>query len=105
MNALGWAIPLFIILAGQYHLANWYKECNLPADWRIATTDNSWTTNEKGMDWIRYFDFHTVSRTKGTYRLLILDGYESHYSKEFDNYCKEYNIIALCMPLYSLHIL
>jgi len=24
VNALGWAIPLFIILARQYHLANWY---------------------------------------------------------------------------------
>ena len=40
VNALGWAIPPFIILAAQYHLANWYTECNLPADWRIATTDN-----------------------------------------------------------------
>jgi hypothetical protein len=45
VNALGWAIPPFIILAAQYHLANWYTECNLPADWRIATTDNGWTTN------------------------------------------------------------
>lgn len=41
VNASGWAIPPFIILAAQYHLANWYQECSLPADWRIATTDNS----------------------------------------------------------------
>jgi hypothetical protein len=26
VNALGWAIPPFIILAAQYHLANWYTE-------------------------------------------------------------------------------
>ncbi|KAL2132430.1 hypothetical protein VTI74DRAFT_3799 [Chaetomium olivicolor] len=26
--------------AAQYHLANWYAECNLPANWRIATTEN-----------------------------------------------------------------
>jgi hypothetical protein len=50
VNALGWAIPLFIILAAQYHLANWYTECNLPADWRITTTDNGWTTNTVGLD-------------------------------------------------------
>jgi len=24
VNALGWAIPPFIILAGRYYLANWY---------------------------------------------------------------------------------
>ena len=40
VNALGWAIPPFIILAAQYHLANWCTEGNLQADWRIGTTDN-----------------------------------------------------------------
>jgi len=105
VNALGWAIPPFIILAGQYHLANWYQKCNLPATWRIATTDNGWTTNEKGMDWIRHFDFHTAFRTKGKYRLLILDGHDSHHSEEFETYCQEHNIITLCMPPHSSHLL
>ena len=50
VNALGWAIPPFIILAAQYHLANWYTECDLPADWRIAITENGWTTNAVGLD-------------------------------------------------------
>lgn len=65
VNALGWAIPPFIILAAQYHLANWYRECNLPLDWRIATTDNGWTTNAVGLDWIKHLDYHTAPRTKG----------------------------------------
>jgi hypothetical protein len=30
INAEGQAIPPFIIDAGQYHLANWYRESNLP---------------------------------------------------------------------------
>ncbi|KAF5255628.1 hypothetical protein FOXYS1_13950, partial [Fusarium oxysporum] len=38
INAEGQAIPPFIIGAGQYHLANWYRESNLPGDWAIATT-------------------------------------------------------------------
>jgi hypothetical protein len=37
--------------------------------------------------------------------LLILDGHESHYSDEFEEYCKENNIITLCMPPHSSHIL
>ncbi|RKK06667.1 hypothetical protein BFJ65_g18565 [Fusarium oxysporum f. sp. cepae] len=61
VNAQGWAIPPFIILAAQYHLANWYTESNLPADWMITTTDNGWTTNEVGLDWIKHFDKHTAS--------------------------------------------
>jgi len=100
--AQGWAIPPFIILAAQYHLANWYTECNLPADWRIATTKNGWTTNAVGLDWIKHFDRHTASRTKGVYRLLILDGHESHHSTEFELYCQHHKIITLlCMPPHS----
>ena len=57
------------------------------------------------MDWIRHFDFHTASRTKGKYRLLILDGHDSHHSEEFETYCQEHNIITLCMPPHSSHLL
>ncbi|RKK99344.1 hypothetical protein BFJ70_g17514 [Fusarium oxysporum] len=40
INAEGRAIAPFIVGAGQYHLANWYRESNLPGDWAIATTQN-----------------------------------------------------------------
>ena len=70
-----------------------------------ATTDNGWTTNEVGLDWIKHFDRHTAPRTKGKYRLLILDGHESHHSTEFELYCKQHNIITLCMPSHSSHLL
>ena len=88
VNALGWAIPPFIILAAQYHLANWYQECDLPASWCITTTDNGWTTNDVGLDWIKHFNQYTVQRTKAIYRLLILDGHESHHSTQFELYCQ-----------------
>jgi hypothetical protein len=103
INALGWALPPFIILVAQYHLANWYRECNLPPDWRIETTDNGWTTNAAGLNWIKHFDYHTTPRTKGRYRLLILDGHESHHSTDFELYCQDHNIITLCMPPHSSH--
>jgi hypothetical protein len=32
VSALGYVIPPFIILAAQYHLANWYQECDLLED-------------------------------------------------------------------------
>ena len=105
INGVGWAIPPFIILAAQYHLANWYQECNLPADWCIAISDNGWTNNEVGLSWIKHFDQHTASRTKGIYRMLILNGHESHYSTDFELYCQQHNIITLYMPAHSSHLL
>ena len=105
INAEGWAIPPFIVVAGQYHLANWYQESNLPGDWAITTTQNGWTNNETGFEWLKHFDQHTTNRSKGVYRLLILDGHGSHHSADFEMYYEENNIITLCMPPHSSHLL
>uniref|UniRef100_A0A8H7K3S6 Transposase n=2 Tax=Bionectria ochroleuca TaxID=29856 RepID=A0A8H7K3S6_BIOOC len=105
INSRGEAIPPFIIVAGQYHLSNWYEDSALPKDWVISTTHNGWTSNEKGVEWIQHFEKHTKPRTQGAYRLLIMDGHESHHSTEFELFCKEHQIITLCMPSHSSHIL
>ena len=51
------------------------------------------------------FKKYIVHDIKGNYRLLILDGYGSHVTLEFDLFCKEYSIITLCMLLHSSHLL
>lgn len=105
VGATGFCVPPFIVVAGKYHLSSWYEDSPLPPDWVIATSSNGWTTNEIGMEWIRRFDKHTKSRTTGANRVLILHGHESHHSVDFELYCKANNIIALCMPAHSSHIL
>lgn len=105
IGALGFCIPPFIVVSGKYHLSTWYEDNPFTREWRIATSPNGWTTNEIGLDWIQHFNQHTKSRTLGAHRLLILDGHESHHSVEFELYCKENNIITLCMPPHSSHLL
>ncbi|KAI8690555.1 HTH CENPB-type domain-containing protein [Fusarium sp. Ph1] len=105
INAEGQAIQPFIVVTGQYHLANWYQESNLPGDWAIATSENGWTDNEIGLEWLKHFNRHTTNRSTGPYRLLILDGHESHHSADFEIYCEENNIITLCMPPHSSYLL
>jgi hypothetical protein len=59
-----------------------------------------------GLTWLKnVFEKHTAHHTKGVYRLLILDGHGSYLTPEFDLFCKDYLIITLCMPPYSLHLL
>ncbi|KZL63414.1 hypothetical protein CT0861_13208 [Colletotrichum tofieldiae] len=99
----GWALPPYIIVKGKYHLLSWYTNGQFPHDWRVHPSENGWTTNEIGLDWLKHFNKCTKSRTKGAFRLLILDGHNSHKSTNFDDYCKEQNIIALCMPPHSSH--
>jgi hypothetical protein len=105
ISAEGQLIPPFIIVTGKHHLRNWYEGSSLPADWAIATTPNGWTNNETGLEWLKHFDQHTINRSVGTYRLLILDGHESHQSTDFEEYCKEKKIIPLYMPPHSSHLL
>lgn len=105
VSAYGDSIPPFIILAGKNHLQSWYRDSPLPSDWVVALSDNGWTTNELGLEWIKHFEKHTRTRTKGPKRLLVLDGQESHHSYDFEEYCKTNNIITLCMPAHASHLL
>jgi hypothetical protein len=105
INAMGWAIPPFIIFQGKHHLSAWYKEGSAPHDWVIAVSENGWTSNELGLQWLKHFDKHTKRRVTGAYRLLIIDGHESHNSLNFQQYCKENKIITLCMPPHLSHLL
>ena len=103
VNASGWSLPPFIILSGKVHQSSWYH--NLPPDWTISVSDNGWTTDQLGVEWVKHFNQHTAARTAGVYRLLILDGHSSHATPEFDQYCAENKIITLCMPPHTSHLL
>jgi hypothetical protein len=104
ISAAGWALPPFIILKGQTHLSSWYTE-PLPSGWAVSVSKNGWTTNELGFEWLQHFEKHTVDHKTGVWRLLILDGHESHQSVKFTDFCAERNIITLCMPPHSSHLL
>jgi hypothetical protein len=105
INAQGWALPATIIFAGKVNQSTWY-EAGIPEDWIITTSENGWTDCELGFKWLtKIFDKHTRSRTVGTYRLLFLDGHKSHFTSEFEDFCEENNIIYLCPPPHSTHLL
>jgi hypothetical protein len=76
-------VPPFIIFAGQYYLSAWYEEAEIPRDWVIAVSDNGWTNNKLGVEWLKHFNTHTKTRVVGARRLLILNGYESYHSLKF----------------------
>lgn len=100
----GYTMPPVLAVSGRYHLANWYSQTDLPDDWIIKTTSNGWTDNQTGLEWLRHFDQCSKPRRKGAYRMLVLDGHESHVNADFEAYCKDNNIIPLCLPSHSSHL-
>ena len=105
ISSSGWSLPPVIIFEGKVHQSTWYTD-TLPLDWVIGVSENGWTDDKLGLTWLRnVFEKHTAYRTKGVYRLLILDGHGSHITPEFDLFCKDHSIITLCMPPHSSHLL
>ncbi|XP_077660561.1 uncharacterized protein AFUA_3G10430 [Aspergillus fumigatus Af293] len=106
INSTGWVLPPCIIFKGKVHIEGWYQDTALPADWRIEVSENGWTTDQIGLRWLqKVFIPATTSRTTGRYRLLILDGHGSHLTPQFDQICTENDIIPICMPAHSSHLL
>jgi hypothetical protein len=103
--AAGYAIPPFIIYKGRVHISAWYKEESIPRNWKLSVSENGWTNNALGLEWLKHFDTHTKTSQVGVYRLLILDGHESHLNQDFKDYCLENRILTLCMPSHLSHIL
>lgn len=105
VNSTGYTIPPYLIVAGKTHLDSWYNKVEFPLQWHAGVFQNGWTTNKLAIDWIHHFEEFTAPQKLGVYRLLVLDGHESHHSDKFEEYYKAYNIITLYMPLHSFYIL
>ena len=67
ISVAGLAIPPFIIFAGQYHLSAWYEGNDIPPNWAISVSDNGWTTNDIGIQWLQHFVNNTRSTRMGVY--------------------------------------
>lgn len=99
INSSGGAIPPLIILKGQNHLSALYKNSGLPRDWVITLSENGWTTNEIGYEWIQHFEKHT-SRTIGNYRLFFLmatvsliNQFQQYYKNNIITFFKSINVL------------
>jgi hypothetical protein len=104
IGASGFYLPPLVIFKAKTFNSAWAD--GLPKDWRFDVSPNGWTSDEIGLQWLQnIFLPLTFSRMKGKYRLLILDGHGSHLTPKFDELCSQNNVILICMPAHSSHLL
>jgi hypothetical protein len=94
-----------LILSGAMHMANWYRLKELDKDTVIGTSPTGYSNDELSMAWIQHFETHTRKGTIGSKGLLLMDGYGSHYTQEFIQYCDDNGIIPFGFPPHSTHLL
>ena len=49
------------------------------------------------------FENKTCAKANGHARLLLVDGHNSHHTKEFLEYARDNNIHVLCYPAHGMH--
>ncbi|EMD66053.1 hypothetical protein COCSADRAFT_34649 [Bipolaris sorokiniana ND90Pr] len=92
-----------IIVKGKSILDYWATD--LPDDYFINTTSSGYSTDLTAFHWIQHFEKQTKARTKGLWRLLLLDGHGSHDTREFLEYCELHRILAVALPPHTTHLL
>ena len=108
IGANGSALPPMIIHKGKILMTTWFEPtadseiASAIESWTFATSPNGWTDNKLGLEWLQRV-FEPGTYRNGRKRLLIMDGHGSHVSYEFQEFCRERNIITLCLPAHTSH--
>lgn len=71
---------------------------------RIGHQSNGYTDGEIGIEWIKLFNKYTVAKAAGRWRLLLVDGHNSHYTVGLLQYARDHKIHVLCYPSHSTHV-
>jgi hypothetical protein len=103
VSATGASIGPMVIIKAATLLENW--AIDLPKHYLINLTESGYSTDTTTLEWLKNFHWMTIKHTKGVWRLLLLDGHGSHYTKEFATFAAEVKILLFAFPPHLTHIL
>lgn len=87
-------------------LISHFDNSNLHYFKSLGYSKKGWTDGEIGVEWIKHFDKHTAAKAiGGKYRLLLVDGHNSHYTHGFLEYARTHQILVVCYPAHTTHVL
>nr|GAT54268.1 DDE-domain-containing protein [Mycena chlorophos] len=106
LPAEGPAMRPMIIYQGKKCDRTWSNDnlCNAA----VAASENGWTDQELGSLWMeKCFAPESAQRlaSEDEYRLLILDGHNSHTTLRFIDHVRRHRIVILCLPAHTTHAL
>jgi hypothetical protein len=104
ISAGGITIDPLIIIKGVVIQLRWFADLE-SGDIAIGVSDSGYSNDELSFLWLQHWDRLSRRHQKGTYRMLIIDGYESHLSYQFIRYCELDKVVLLQLPPYSTHFL
>ncbi len=97
-------IPPMLIMTGVQLLAPHFNN-DLGDDVLITTSDTGYSNDWISLRWLEHFDRFSQKHQKGAWRMLVMDGYGSHHTREFLSYCEDHKIIPFGLPSHTTHLL
>ncbi|KIL55149.1 hypothetical protein M378DRAFT_18199 [Amanita muscaria Koide BX008] len=97
-----------VIFQGTRRNPEWGRLENNPDSASVSVSPKGWTDQELGLKWLeRDFEPNTRPETPREYRLLVLDGHNSHCTYQFIKFAAqaEHRIIIVCLPSHTTHAL
>ena len=98
--------PFLIFKAKAGYSMGWYAGLD-DHNVLLAYSNKGWTDDSLGYEYIsrHFIKFAHPPTTPNHTRLIILDGHSSHINWDFCMFGLEHNIILLCLPAHSTHLL
>jgi hypothetical protein len=97
-------IAPLIIIKGVIIQTRWFHDLK-EGDIAIGVSDSGYSNDILSFQWLQHFNRLSKRTQQGIYRLLIMDGYDSHLTIQFVRYCEMEKILVLRLPPHSTHFL
>jgi hypothetical protein len=104
ISATGVKLQCLVIFKGKHLQSTWFPAQGIP-NWLYTTSENGWTSNLIGCEWLQRIFIPNTSPSSGGHRLLLLDGHGSHTPIDFMWLCKVNKIHLLYLPAHASHLL
>jgi hypothetical protein len=104
VSAVGVKLPCLVIFKGKHLQSTWFPAQGT-TNRLYTTSENGWTSNLIGYEWLRRILISKTSPSSSGYCLLLLDGHGSHIPIDFVWLCKVNKIHLLYLPSHALHLL
>jgi len=102
ISAGGVVIPPLIIIKGKVILHRWFADI-LDDDYLIGVSDSGYANDVLFFQWLQHWETMSKRTKKGEYRLLLLDGYDSHLTWTSLQFCREQKVVVVTATYNPLH--
>jgi len=92
-------------IANEVQLLTSHFNNNLDDDVLITISDTDYSNDWISLQWLKHFDHFSQKHQKKAWRMLVMNDYKSHYTREFLFYCENHKIIFFNLSSHTTHLL